>query len=146
MFYYFFLLFTTTKKKCAKWFTIWKTAQGAYSPEKGEKFVAESSPSFTFGAKVKADRQDNLPGKKTSICLAARESSTISFYRALWCTLRHLQNWGRALNAGDMIRNGGHTPWGNVSSTTWFFFINVSKIHCFTAIFRSRALIVPLGM
>ena len=37
--------------------------QGAYSPEKGEKFVAEKSPSFTFGAKVKSDRHDNMPGK-----------------------------------------------------------------------------------
>lgn len=41
-----------------------QTAQGAYSPEKGEKFVAESSPSFTFGAKVKAEPKDNLPGKR----------------------------------------------------------------------------------
>ena len=41
--------------------------QGAYSPEKGEKFVAEKSPSFTFGAKVKSDRHDNMPGKKYQI-------------------------------------------------------------------------------
>ena len=44
-------------------FFLW---QGAYSPEKGEKFVAEKSPSFTFGAKVKSDRHDNLPGKQTN--------------------------------------------------------------------------------
>ncbi|XP_045026597.1 outer dense fiber protein 3-B isoform X2 [Daphnia magna] len=36
-------------------------APGDYNPEKGGKFVGESSPSFTFGAKVKDERKDNLP-------------------------------------------------------------------------------------
>ena len=38
-------------------------APGAYSPEKGVKFVNESAPSFTFGAKVQDGKPDNKPGK-----------------------------------------------------------------------------------
>jgi hypothetical protein len=59
--FWFFLLFVylflvAISKNVLTW-------QGDYNPEKGGKFVGESSPSFTFGAKVKDERKDNLPGR-----------------------------------------------------------------------------------
>lgn len=56
-----------TLLRCTHDYLVWIQMQGAYSPEKGEKFVGESSPSFTFGAKAKGERQDNLPGKDAGI-------------------------------------------------------------------------------
>ena len=44
-------------------------APGAYSPEKGIKFVNESSPSYTFGAKVQNEKPDNKPGKLLSLLI-----------------------------------------------------------------------------
>ncbi|KAI9555317.1 hypothetical protein GHT06_017832 [Daphnia sinensis] len=49
-------------------------APGDYNPEKGGKFIGESSPSFTFGAKVKDERKDNLPDTHNLFSIVAMSS------------------------------------------------------------------------